>query len=65
LILWLLIVDKLVAARSSSEAKNGAYATLHIHLSLARIFLYFYFSIFLSALTPFPDKLSAVPTHHP
>jgi hypothetical protein len=46
--LWGLIVDKLFAARSSAAKlkKDGAYATVRIHLSLARILLYFYLSIF-------------------
>jgi len=51
-----LIVDKLVAARSSSDA-NLVYAA-DINRLLA--FLFLFTCQFLSALTPFPEWLSAV-----
>jgi hypothetical protein len=56
-----LIVDKLVAEAAKPKM---VYATLHIHSIACSHFIVFLLLHFLSALTPFPDKLSAVPVHH-
>jgi hypothetical protein len=61
------VVNKLMvdAARSSSQAKNGVCDFVYVHFIVIRcsVSLAFLLLRFLSALTPFPDKLSAVPAH--